>query len=341
MGLPAVFPRYRGEIDREMRSVFPSSGTAMYDMLRYQLGWIDERGKPVNETSGKALRPTLCLLSYESISGSYEEALPAAAAIELIHNFSLIHDDVQDNDRKRRNRSSVWAIWGKPQAINAGDAMRILASASLIRLVERGMPGERMLRAARLLDETCLRLIEGQYLDISYESRLDVTTGDYLKMAEGKTAALISCSLEMGALLATEDQRLIHAFRGGGKNLGLAFQIKDDLLGIWGDGARLGKPVGADILRKKKTYPIVYTWEKANDLTRSMMVNVYRQETVDESGRDAILYALGDLQAKEQTQAMVDMYSERAWMEIVGFLPSPWAHDRFREVIDFLTKRDY
>jgi geranylgeranyl diphosphate synthase type I len=313
----------------------------MYDMLRYQLGWIDERGKPVNETSGKALRPTLCLLSYESVSGSYEEALPAAAAIELVHNFSLIHDDVQDNDRKRRNRPSVWAIWGKPQAINAGDAMRILASASLIRLVERGFPGEKWLQAARLLDESCLRLIEGQYLDISYENHLDVTTGDYLKMAEGKTAALISCSLEIGALLATEDRRAIQAFRDCGTNLGLAFQIKDDLLGTWGDGARLGKPVGADILRKKKTYPIVYAWEKANDLTKAMILSVYQKETVDESGRNAILNALDELQAKEQAQLMVDSYSDRAWAEIEGFLLSPWAHDHFREVIDFLTKRDY
>ena len=341
MGLPLVFQRYRGEIDRELRAVLASSDSTMYDMLRYQLGWIDEQGKSLLIPSGKALRPTLCLLSSESISGSFERALPAAAAIELMHNFSLIHDDVQDNDRKRRHRSSVWAIWGKPQAINAGDAMRILASASMLRLSDRDLPVERVLRALMLLDETCLRLIEGQYLDISYENRLDVRTRDYLKMAEGKTAALISCSLEMGALIATEDTCTIQAFSNCGKNLGLAFQIKDDLLGIWGDKAKLGKPVGSDILRKKKTYPIAFAWEKADELARTMIERIYQRDKVDDSGRDVILNILDDLHAKEQTQTMVDMFCDRAWSEIECFLPSPWAHDRFEEVISFLTEREY
>jgi geranylgeranyl diphosphate synthase type I len=341
MKLPLVFQRYRDEIDQELRAVMASSGSSMDDMLRYQLGWIDELGSPLLKSSGKALRPTLCLLSSESISGMYKEALPAAAAIELVHNFSLIHDDVQDNDRKRRNRPTVWAIWGKPQAINAGDAMHILASTSLMRLQDRGLPAKRLVQTLRLLDESCLRLIEGQYLDINYESRIDVRVGDYLKMAEGKTASLISCSLEIGAMLATENARTIQAYSNCGMNLGLAFQIQDDLLGIWGDDEMLGKPVGSDILRKKKTYPIVYAWEKADDLTRTVIKRIYQLETINTDGCDAILNILDSLHAKEQAQSLVDTYSDRAWREIESFLHSSWAKDRFEEMIAFLTKREY
>ena len=300
MGLPSVFQRYRGEIDRKLWAILASSDSSMYDMLRYQLGWIDEQGSPLLNPSGKALRPTLCLLSKESISGTYEEALPAAAAIELIHNFSLIHDDVQDNDRIRRNRPSVWAIWGKPQAINAGDTIRISSDMSMMRLRDRGFPVEKLLQAMKLLNESCLQLIEGQFLDISYENRANITTRDYLKMAKGKTAALIACSLELGALLATEDACTIQAFKNCDKNLGFAFQIRDDLLGIWGDKDKLGKPIGSDILRKKKTFPVVYAWENAKDLSRTMITSLYQRETVDDHVRDVILGILDDLNAPNQ-----------------------------------------
>ena len=197
--------------------------------MRYHLGWIDKKGNRTDGNTGKALRPTLCLLACQAVGGEYHRALPAAAAIELLHNFSLIHDDIQDNDRKRRHRPTVWAIWGKPQAINAGTAMRILTNVALFRLKELGVNPEKRLLVQQLLDETTLRLIEGQYLDIDYEKYVDINVSDYLRMVQGKTAALIACALESGAALGTDDERLIKNLHDLGWNLGLGFQIRDDI----------------------------------------------------------------------------------------------------------------
>jgi geranylgeranyl diphosphate synthase type I len=165
--LPAAFERYRTQIDAELRLVLAQQQSPLYEMMRYHLGWIDEKGDPVKEPAGKALRPTLCLLACEAVGGDYRKALPAAAAIELVHNYSLIHDDIQDDDCERRHRPTVWSIWGKPQAINAGTAMRLLANITLARLREQGISPEKHWHTQCLLDTTTLRLIEGPYLDIS------------------------------------------------------------------------------------------------------------------------------------------------------------------------------
>ncbi len=341
MELPSIFRRYRNQIDQELRAVLASADSSMYDMLRYQLGWIDEQGNPLLQPSGKALRPTLCLFACEALSGDYQEALPAAAAVELVHNFSLIHDDIQDDDRLRRNRPTVWAVWGKPQAINAGTAMRVLASASMMRLSKLGVTAEKLLAGLCLLDESCLRLIEGQYLDISFEQRLDIGVAEYLKMAQGKTSALISCSLELGASLATQDDQTILAFRDSGVNLGLAFQIRDDLLGVWGNKDKLGKPIGSDILRKKKSYPIVYALEKATGPARQSLLDIYQRPVVDERACSTVLGILEDLQVRDQAQSMVNAYSRRASSLVEGLFPSSWGRDCFEEIICFLTNRDY
>jgi len=220
MKLPIVFDKYRAEIDSELRSVLAERQMPMYDMVRYHLGWVDKEGRPTLNSQGKALRPTLCLLACEAITGDFRMALPAAAAVELVHNFSLVHDDIQDNDRERRHNPTVWSLWGKPQAINVGTAIRVLASIALLRLGENGVSAQKQLRAQRLLDESCLKVIEGQYLDISYEPRLDVGVADYIEMIDKKTAALIAGSLELGALLSTDDELVIEHFRNFGRNMG-------------------------------------------------------------------------------------------------------------------------
>ena len=182
MSLPAAFEKYRTDIDSELKSVLLERRSPLYDMMRYHLGWIDERGNPLQNSPGKALRPTLCLLACEAVGEEYRQALSAAAAIELVHNYSLIHDDIQDDDRERRHSPTVWSLWGKPQAINAGTAMRILASLALERLSGCDIPVKKRLRVQQLLDESSLALIEGQYLDIHYESCPDIGMSDYLDM---------------------------------------------------------------------------------------------------------------------------------------------------------------
>lgn len=336
---PSILERYRTEIDAELKAVVAARRSPLYDMMRYHLGWIDEHGNPKNGSTGKALRPTLCLLACEATGGNYHRALPAAAAIELIHNYSLIHDDIQDDDLERRHRPTVWAVWGKPQAINAGTAMRILTNITLSRL-EPGVNPEKVLLIQQLLDETTLRLIEGQYLDISYEKRLDIGVNDYLQMIEGKTASLIACALEVGALLGTNDESLIKGFRALGWNLGLGFQIRDDILGIWGDSEITGKPLASDIQRRKKTFPIVHALENARDGHKEMLMRFYQNGNDNQSVTD-VLSILNKVGARACAQRMVDSYCQTAWRIISELHLEATARRDFAELVDFLEKRNY
>ncbi|MBI4285985.1 MAG: polyprenyl synthetase family protein [Chloroflexi bacterium] len=338
---PAVLERYRAEIEAELRSVLAGRQSPLYDMMRYHFGWTDEKGNPRTGPAGKALRPTLCLLACEAVGGEYRRALPAAAAIELVHNYSLIHDDIQDDDLERRHRPTVWSIWGKPQAINAGTAMRFLANAALSRLEDHGVPLEKRWRIQRLLDEATLRLIEGQYLDISYESRFNVTVSDYLKMVEGKTAALIACAVEVGALLGTDDNGLIAGLRRLGRSLGLAFQVKDDILGIWGQKQDTGKPVTSDIRRRKKTLPVIHAMQKARDGQKEELVNIYQNGTLDD---DCVARVLGILEATGAQaigQEMTDRFCREAIEAVDRLALLPQGKRDLTALASFVLERRY
>lgn len=340
MKTPAVLERYRTEIDAELKSVLTVRRSPLYDMMRYHLGWIDEAGNQRESNAGKALRPTLCLLACEAAGGEYRRALPAAAAIELIHNYSLIHDDIQDDDRERRHRPTVWAVWGKPQAINAGTAMRILTNVALSRLCELGINPEKRLIIQQLLDETTLRLIEGQYLDISYENRLDIGVNDYLQMIESKTASLIACALEVGAILGTDDKFLVRGFHTLGRNLGLGFQIRDDILGIWGDAGLTGKPLAGDVQRRKKTLPIVRALEIAQDGHKEMLASFYNNGEKIHSVNN-VLTLLEEIGAQAYAQEMADGYCQKARRIIDELGIETSSRYDFEELIDFLEERSY
>ncbi|MBI2958398.1 MAG: polyprenyl synthetase family protein [Chloroflexi bacterium] len=336
---PSFLERYRGDIDRELRSVIDGNVSPLYAMMRYHMGWTDERGNAKTSGGGKAVRPALCLLSCEAAGGDREKALPAAAALELLHNYSLIHDDVQDDDRERRHVPTVWAIWGKPQAINAGTAMRMLASMALKRLDERGIPLEKRVRAQELLDGTTLRLIEGQCLDIEFETRLDVTTADYLKMIAGKTAALIACSLEMGALLATDDHLRVAGFREVGRNLGMAFQIRDDMLGIWGSEQETGKPMGSDLRRRKKSFPVVYALDRTAGEQKQRLLAIYQKESPDEADVLVAREILERVGAEDSTRQMTQAYCDEARALVATLRLAQKDTRDFEELVQFLVER--
>ncbi len=238
-----------------------------------------------------------------------ERALPAAAALELLHNFSLIHDDIEDDSPTRRHRPTVWALWGRPQAINAGDAMFSLARSALYRLAEQGVSAQRSLDALRIFDETCVRLTEGQYLDMSFEGRLDVSVDEYLTMIGGKTAALIGASLEMGALVGGASPEARAALAEFGRNLGLAFQIQDDILGIWGDEAVTGKSAASDILTRKKSLPVVYALADAR--VGEALQAIYAQP-IDAGGVPAVLDLLADAGAQPYAGAAAQSAHQHA-----------------------------
>lgn len=251
---PAVEDELHRVVD-EVKQIQPE----LYVMLAYHLGWQGE-GAGV-EAQGKRIRPILVLLAADAAGGDWHTALPAAAAVELIHNFSLIHDDIQDQSPLRRGRPTLWVKWGTAQAINAGDVMFTLAHLAMYRL-GRVLSASVVLDGAQLLDRACIDLTEGQFLDLSYEKRRDLAEPDYWPMVRGKTAALLGCSAELGALVAGSDAGRRADFRQFGLSLGLAFQALDDWLGIWGDAALIGKSTESDLVSGKKTLPVLYGLER-------------------------------------------------------------------------------
>lgn len=250
---------YSDLLDDWLREVFspPIPATErFYEMARYHLGWIDESGDPTSAASalGKRIRPALVLLACESLGGKAVDARGAAAAVELIHNFSLVHDDIQDHSPTRRHRPTVWSRWGAEQAINVGDLIFALAQLALTRLGSGR--AELTLAALDELNRTCVLLVEGQYIDLALADATQCTQADYFDMIERKTAALIACCCRLGALHAGADTASVHAFGEFGRELGVAFQLQDDILGVWGTDAT-GKSADADILERKKAIPAV------------------------------------------------------------------------------------
>jgi geranylgeranyl diphosphate synthase type I len=229
----------------------------LYSMVRYHMGLDSDAPR------GKRMRPLIGLLAYQSIAGDHAKALPGAAAVEMGHNFSLVHDDIEDRGTERRHRPALWTVAGMAQAINTGDTLFTLSRMALYRLLDEGFDEARVLRLMRLYDETCLALCEGQFMDIWTSEHDEWMSVDYyFDMIGRKTASLIAGSAEAGAILASDDEAVIAAYRRFGWSLGLAFQLNDDLLGIWGDEASTGKET-SDIATRKKTLPLIYALAEA------------------------------------------------------------------------------
>lgn len=249
--LPEVEDQLHIVIDTQLGNSFPE----LKLMQTYHLGWSGEGAGP--KATGKRIRPLLLLLCCESAGGDWHTALPAAAAVELLHNFSLIHDDVQDQSDLRRGRPTVWAKWGEAQAINAGDLMFTLSNLAILRL-SAYCEDETIVKAVSILNSTCVRLTQGQYLDMAYESAEDLQLQSYWPMVAGKTAALLEGCSDLGALVAGAHDSQRALYRQFAFSLGLAFQVWDDWLGIWGDVADLGKSIDSDLVARKKTLPVLY-----------------------------------------------------------------------------------
>jgi geranylgeranyl diphosphate synthase type I len=249
--LPAIEKELQGQVSR----LDQPHTKSFHEMLTYHMGWTGEGAG--REATGKRIRPLIVLLTTASAGAGWTPSLPAAAAVELVHNFSLVHDDVQDNSDKRRGRSTVWTKWGVPMAINVGDAIFVISNQAIMDLFKTH-PALTVVRAATILHDTCLDLTRGQFLDMSYEERTDLNLEDYWPMVGGKTSALLSACTSIGALLGNAGEAEQESYRQFGYHLGLAFQVQDDILGIWGDEAVTGKSVASDLVEGKNSLPVLY-----------------------------------------------------------------------------------
>lgn len=255
-----AFDAYLPLVEQEMRRLLePRNPRAErhYEMMQYHMGWRDDLLQPAAAASGKRIRPMLCLLACELAGGDPRMALPAAAGLELLHNFSLIHDDIEDNSATRRHRPTIWSLWGVPLAINVGDGMFSLAHAAFFDLAAVGVPHATIVAVLERFVAMNLALTEGQYMDMAFEARLDVSVDEYDAMVACKTGALLGAAPEIGALIGGAAPEIAQHYREFGANLGRAFQLRDDILGVWGDEAQTGKPAAGDILAKKKSLPVV------------------------------------------------------------------------------------
>jgi geranylgeranyl diphosphate synthase type I len=298
-------------------------------MVRYHMG-LDGTGA----SGGKRMRPLLGLLAYASIAGDYARALPGAAAVELGHNFSLVHDDIEDRDVERRHRPTLWTVHGVAQAINTGDTLFTLSRIALHRLTDLGFSDAKVLRLVRLYDETCLALCEGQYIDIhASESDEPLTVELYFDMIGRKTAALIAASIEAGAVLATDDEEVVRRYRNFGWALGIAFQLNDDLLGIWGEEQATGKEP-SDLAKHKKTLPVIYAFERAGSVDRARLAELYRVPDPSDAEVAEAVAILERVGARDYTREEARRFRDEALAELdQAGVVDPAARRKLEEII--------
>jgi geranylgeranyl diphosphate synthase type I len=329
--------RYAHELDAAMRQVVAMTPDApdLPVMLTYPLGWVDEFNQPYDGSTGKRIRPLFLLLCTEAAGGDWREAVYAAAAVELLHNFSLVHDDIQDDSPLRHNRPTVWKIWGIANAINAGDLLFTLAFVALQQLSTIDLPPEILIEIWAIFNRTNLELTRGQHLDMRFEQQSTVAIDDYISMIKGKSAALLATCAQIGALIASHDFELAERYADFALNLGVAFQIRDDILGIWGDEAVTGKSTATDILSKKKSLPVLYGLERSQEL-----VAIYRQDHLQPADVERAVSELERCGARDYTREVETTYYNAALAALSAANPQGAAADGLRQFVSALFNRE-
>jgi geranylgeranyl diphosphate synthase type I len=318
------------ELHGAIQTLGEAGGGPLPAMIAHHFGWEAE----TDQRAGKRLRPLLCLLTCQASGGDWRAALPAATSLELIHNFSLVHDDIQDRSQTRRNRPSLWARWGEAQAINAGDALFALARRHSYQLVERGVPAPAVLEVQRELDDACLELTIGQHLDLAFEGQHSVTLAAYLHMVEAKTASLLAACAVAGARVAGASPARVEGYRQFGRSLGIAFQIYDDVLGIWGDPEVTGKPAGDDLLSHKVSFPVLVGLE-----TSPSFRQLWSSGRTDSLALQAMLECLARKGAESRAHQAAQDHSREAQRSLEAVEPRPPAAEALRRLVRDLLQR--
>ena len=340
---PALLNRYNQRIQQELFLSTQKHSRELRGPFLYHLGSADQNWNLLYgpNHSGKALRSALCLYAFHALNNCWEKALPAAIAIELLHNFSLIHDDIQDHDTERRHRKTLWTITGQPKALLTGSAMHAVAYLNLLDLNNRGINAEKVLMTSQLLFKTSLDMIKGQVLDLQFEQSVQIDRYRYLEMIDFKTGSLISCSLTVGALLGTDQKSTIKAFSQYGLHLGRVFQLRDDILGIWGQSNVTGKSTSNDILRKKKSFPIIYAIEECTPKDRKVLLRIYNKEALGKQDLDIVMEILERNRSKNKTEEFIKLEALSAIEQLNLMRIDHWALKEGKDLVEFLVSREY
>ncbi len=336
----------RTTVEPALRAAVDTLPSSMRCIAGYHFGWWDEHGHPeqapavkatpaVNKASGKAIRPTLVLLSAQAVGGVPAAAVPAAAAVELVHNFSLLHDDVLDGDLTRRHRPTAWSVFGLNAAILAGDALLTLA---LDVLAGSGHPVAT--DAIRMLSATVQNLIDGQSMDLDLEQRAEVELAECVSMAERKTGALIECACAVGAAFGEGSPGQVEHFRRFGAHLGLAFQHMDDLLGIWGDPAVTGKPVYSDLRSRKKSLPVVAVLTSSTPAGAELAELYHRDQPLSDTDLAHAAKLIDIAGGRGWSRTQVDDLLAQAIRELESASPTPRAARELGALARLATHRD-
>ena len=345
--LPAMFTRYEEIVNQQLYKAVPRlESSELFNLMRYHLGWTDRDGNLATTTTsqGKALRPTLCVFMCQASGGDPKTALPSAAALELIHNFSLLHDDIQDQGYERRHQPTVWSISGTAKALIAGDAMHSVGDLATLDSVFFGVTPRLAIEISKILTESYLEMIEGQCRDLVFEKTTDIKVDEYLGMIALKTGALIRSSVLIGSLIAREDSKHNKAVIDFGNYIGRAFQIRDDFLGIWGDEATTGKTASGDIEQRKKSLPIVVAFENASGPAVDELMRIYDPDNKEElTGNDIeiVRTVLDEVKAAEKCQRLTEQSSENALSALGDVNFSSWALSEAKDLINFLSSREF
>ncbi|WP_394849568.1 polyprenyl synthetase family protein [Pendulispora brunnea] len=326
--MAAIEPALRAAVDR-----LPETERAI---AGYQFCWWDEHGRPTPGRGGKGLRPALVLSSTAAAGVTAEHAIGAAVSVELVHNFSLLHDDIMDGDVLRRGRPSAWAVYGQKATLLAGDALLVLAMDVLAET-----SGPRAPSAIRSLCQTLLELAKGQSQDIAFEKRPDVELLECLTMAGRKTASLTRYACSIGPSIAGIDSRTVQHLQDFGYHLGLAFQLMDDLIGIWGNEKRTGKPVGSDLLARKKTLPVVAALA-SSDGARARLAELYASPApLTPSDVRAVIGLIERLGGRAWTEAEMRRQLDAALSSLDAANLDPAAADELAEMASMAVRRDH
>ena len=284
------YDEYRQAVEDELRAIFEGRDGFLYNLLRYHLGWVDQQGNPQEATTALHLQGAVSLACCEALGSDFRLALPAAAGVELVHHFTLVHGEVQAGRAEDPDRPSIWWVWGPAQAINAGDGLHALGRTAMMRMTQRGTGAKSVLRAVRSLDTACLRLCEGQFMDLEFQDQMMVTRTAYMEMVNRKTGALAGCAAEAGALAAGGTDAQCEAMHRLGANLGAAWQISRDISDLWGE--RGDGVTASNIISKKKSLPLIHALENGSIAARRELGGIYMKrvlETEDANRLVAIL----------------------------------------------------